>query len=112
VASAWASALALGITDEVFWDSTPEETLLLAMKLHERLTAERQANEYNANVRFGTIAAEIVNQSPWRRRGTRPLTWRSFFLDAAEQELDTPSALTAALLAWAEATPGIKKGAA
>lgn len=63
----WAACVARGIPSDLYYRLTPSETLALLDEL-----AEREAElERRAILRAGLIAAEIINWSPLKRRGSR-----------------------------------------
>lgn len=93
----WATALAAGVPDEVFWRSTPAETQRLVKELTER---ERQSYRH-IDLLAGLIASSVYNASGRVKRKVRPT---DFF---REPEKDTPENLRAALVKWAHETPGV-----
>lgn len=86
--------MAAGIADEVFWRSTPAETMALLEAIRERRETEQRAE----NMRAGLIAAAVYNNNPRRKRGAKPVRPSDFF--KAPPKIVSPEEMEAALDQW------------
>jgi hypothetical protein len=92
----WASAIAAGVPDHLFWRLTPVELGSLLGKMAEVHEAEERA----AVLRAGLVAATVHNVH--RRKGTRAAK-PSDYLKKPPAILD-PSQMEAEMDAWAKAS--------
>lgn len=96
---AWAGAVAAGVDDDLFWDTTPTETALVLREIEKR----EMEREKSAILRAGLITAATYNVH--RKKGARALQPKDFIREPTR--VLTPDQMEKVLDRWASRSNGL-----
>ena len=96
----WARCVALGISDDLYWNCTPTELDALITAYTDR---DRRRHEFDREL-AGLVAATIINQNPYRAKTAQAVQPMDFWPapKSTPQRTVSPSEMQQHLLLWAD----------